>query len=130
MSLFAIIGHDVANSSAQRQTTRAEHVERLQVLDREQRLIIAGPTPIEHGKSEMSGSLIIADFDSLEAAQTWADAEPYLRDGVYSHVDIRPFIHTLPKPDDSVSDKVAQSWISAHPCQKVATINVALLLSC
>lgn len=65
MSLFAIIGHDVAGSSAQRQVTRAEHVARLQVLQSEQRLIIAGPTPIEHGKSEMSGSLIIADFDSL-----------------------------------------------------------------
>lgn len=69
MSLFAIIGHDVADSSAQRQITRAEHVERLQALGREQRLILAGPTPIEHGKSEMSGSLIIADFESLDAAK-------------------------------------------------------------
>ena len=50
----------------------------------------------------MSGSIIIANFDSLEAAQTWVNAESYLRDGVYSHVDIRPFIHTLP------SDKVAK----------------------
>ena len=103
MSLFVIIGHDVANSSAQRQATRAEHVARLQKLDSEQRLIIAGPTPIEHGLEAMSGSVIIANFDSLEAAQTWVNAEPYLRDGVYSHVDIRPFIHTLP------SDKVAKS---------------------
>ena len=109
MSLFAIIGHDVAGSSAQRQVTRAEHVARLQVLQSEQRLIIAGPTPIEHGKSEMSGSLIIADFDSAEAAQSWANDEPYLRDGVYSHVDIKPFIHTLPKADDSASVKVAKS---------------------
>ena len=109
MSLFAIIGHDVANSSAQRQITRAEHVERLQALDHDNRLIIAGPTPIEHGKDEMSGSLIIADFDSVEAAQSWANDEPYLRDGVYSHVDIKPFIHTLPKADDSASVKVAKS---------------------
>ena len=113
MSLFAIIGHDVADSSAQRQVTRAEHVERLQVLNREQRLIIAGPTPIEHGKSEMSGSLIIADFESLDAAQAWASAEPYLRDGVYSHVDIKPFVQTLPTPTDTPenkpSDKVAAS---------------------
>lgn len=100
MSLFAIIGHDVAGSSAQRQMTRAEHVERLQVLNREQRLIIAGPTPIEHGKSEMSGSLIIAEFDSLDAAQQWVSAEPYLRDGVYSHVDVKPFVQTLPAPND------------------------------
>ncbi len=113
MSLFAIIGYDVAGSSAQRQLTRAEHLERLQVLNREQRLIIAGPTPIEHGKSEMSGSLIIADFESLEAAQVWASAEPYLRDGIYSHVDIKPFIQALPVATDSSankpSDKVAAS---------------------
>lgn len=109
MSLFAIIGHDVANSAAQRQITRGEHVERLQALSREQRLIIAGPTPIEHGKNDMSGSLIIAAFDSLEAAQEWANAEPYLRDGVYSHVDIRPFIKTLPTPTDDIADKAAAS---------------------
>lgn len=109
MSLFAIIGHDVANSAAQRQITRAEHVERLQALSREQRLIIAGPTPIEHGKSDMSGSLIIADFESLEAAQAWASAEPYLRDGVYSHVDIKPFIKTLPAPTNDIADKVVPS---------------------
>ena len=105
MSLFAIIGHDVADSSAQRQTTRAEHVERLQALSREQRLIIAGPTPIEHGKNEMSGSLIIADFESLDAAQEWAGAEPYLRDGVYSHVDVKPFVQTLPTPNETSKNK-------------------------
>ena len=109
MSLFAIIGHDVAGSSAQRQLTRAEHIERLQVLNREQRLIIAGPTPIEHGKNEMSGSLIIADFYSLTAAQEWASAEPYLRDGVYSHVDIKPFVQALPVANVSSTDEVASS---------------------
>lgn len=109
MSLFAIIGHDVAGSSAQRQLTRPEHVERLQLLNHEQRLIIAGPTPIEHGKNEMSGSLIIADFDSLEAAQNWASAEPYLRDGVYSHVDIKPFIQALPAVNVSTTNEVTSS---------------------
>jgi uncharacterized protein YciI len=109
MSLFAIIGHDVAESSAQRQITRVEHLDRLKALNNEQRLIIAGPNPIEHGQSAMSGSLIIADFDSLEAAQAWANEEPYLRDGVYSHVDIKPFIQALPKPGDSTSNKVAAS---------------------
>lgn len=109
MSLFAIIGHDVAGSSAQRQLTRAEHIERLQLLNREQRLVIAGPTPIEHGKNEMSGSLIIADFDSLTAAQEWASAEPYLRDGVYSHVDIKPFVKALPVANASSTDEVASS---------------------
>ena len=109
MPSFVIIGHDVANSSEQRLITRAEHVQRLQVLEREQRLIIAGPTPIEHDKEAMSGSLIIADFDSLEAAQAWVNAEPYLRDGVYSHVDIRPFIQTLPKPLENSLNKVDMS---------------------
>ena len=109
MPSFVIIGHDVANSSDQRKITRAEHVQRLQVLEREQRLIIAGPTPIEHNKEVMSGSLIIADFDSLEAAQAWVNAEPYLRDGVYSHVDIRPFIQTLPKPLENSLNKVVKS---------------------
>ena len=109
MPSFVIIGHDVANSRDQRKITRAEHVQRLQALDREQRLIIAGPTPIEHNKEVMSGSLIIADFDSLEAAQAWVNAEPYLRDGVYSHVDIRPFIQTLPKPLENSLNKVVKS---------------------
>ena len=103
MPLFAIIGHDVANSSAQRKITRGEHLARLQALDTEQRLVIAGPTPIEHGQSAMSGSIVIADFESLTAAQTWAGAEPYLRDGVYSHVDIKPFIHVLPKATDNTA---------------------------
>ena len=102
MPLFAIIGHDVANSAEQRKLTRDEHLARLQILDSEQRLLVAGPTPIAHYQSgdtiQMSGSIVIADFVSLEAAQAWASAEPYLRDGVYSHVDIKPFIHVLPKP--------------------------------
>ena len=104
MPLFAIIGYDVANSSAQRKLTRAEHVARLQALDNEQRLSIAGPTPIAHpdpdknATVEMSGSIVIAEFATLEAAQEWASAEPYLRDGVYSRVEIKPFIHVLPKP--------------------------------
>lgn len=100
MPSFAIIGHDVTHSSAQRKLTRAEHVARLQALDSEQRLLIAGPTPITHGEEDMSGSIVIADFDSLQAAQAWAADEPYLRDGVYSHVDIKPFIHVLPKAID------------------------------
>lgn len=105
MPLFAIIGYDVANSSAQRKLTRDEHVARLQALDNEQRLSIAGPTPIAHPDKvddnaivEMSGSIVIAEFASLEAAQAWASAEPYLRDGIYSRVEIKPFIHVLPKP--------------------------------
>ncbi|HBH33183.1 YciI family protein [Psychrobacter sanguinis] len=96
MPLFMIIGHDVANSSELRQEIRPAHVARLKQLEAEGRLVIAGPNPIEHGKEAMSGSLIVAAFDSLEAVQEWASEEPYLKAGVYSHVDIKPFIKTLP----------------------------------
>lgn len=101
MSLFVILGHDVARTLESRKATREEHLARLKQLDHDGRLVIAGPTPIEHGASEMSGSLIIADFESLNDAQDWASAEPYLREGVYSHVDIKPFIQTLPAPSDA-----------------------------
>ena len=99
MSLFVFIGHDVADSADNRKAHRTEHVARLDALDEAGRLIIAGPTPITHGESAMSGSVIIAEFDSFEDAQAWADQEPYLRGGVYSHVDIKPFIHVRPKQD-------------------------------
>ena len=91
-----IIGHDVANSTQLRQETRPAHIARLKQLESEGRLIIAGPNPIEHGKESMSGSLVVAAFDSLEAVQQWASEEPYLKAGVYSHVDIKPFIQALP----------------------------------
>lgn len=96
MPLFMIIGHDVANSTQLRQVTRPAHIARLKQLESEGRLIIAGPNPIEHGKEGMSGSLVVAAFDSLEAVQQWASEEPYLKAGVYSHVDIKPFIQALP----------------------------------
>lgn len=96
MPLFVIIGHDVADSHVQRQLTRPAHLARLHTLMESQRLVIAGPMPIEHGQPNMSGSIIIAEFDNLAAAQAWADDEPYLRDGVYSHVQVRPFVRALP----------------------------------
>lgn len=96
MPLFAIIGHDVADSTAQRKLSRPEHVARLKELESQGRLVIAGPTPITHGQEAMSGSVVIAEFADLQAVQAWADDEPYLRDGVYSHVDIKPFIQALP----------------------------------
>ena len=96
MPLFMIMGHDVANSSELRQQTREAHLARLHELETQGRLVIAGPTPLEVGQTAMSGSLIIAAFESLEAAQDWASQEPYLTAGVYSHVDIKPFIKVLP----------------------------------
>ena len=96
MPLYVLLGHDAANSTEQRAATRPEHVERLKKLDAQGRLKIAGPCPVVHGEPAMSGSVIIAEFASLEEAQTWAQADPYLRDGVYTHTDVKPFIQALP----------------------------------
>lgn len=100
MPLFAIIGHDVADSSAKRTEIRPAHLARIQALHAQNRLVVAGPTPIAHGEPAMSGSLIVAHFDNLEQAHAWVNDEPYLHGGVYSHVDIKPFIQALPKADD------------------------------
>lgn len=97
MPLFAIIGHDVANSSAKRAETRPAHIERLQALHAQNRLVIAGPTPAEHEKPEMTGSLIVAHFNDIEQARAWVADEPYLHAGVYSHVDVKPFVQALPQ---------------------------------
>ncbi|WP_019673279.1 YciI family protein [Psychrobacter lutiphocae] len=96
MPAFMIVGHEVANPTELRQQTRPEHVARLKQLAAEGRIIVAGPTPIEHGADAMSGSLIVAEFDNLQAAQDWANEEPFLKAGIYSHVDIRPFVQVLP----------------------------------
>lgn len=97
MPLFAIIGHDVPNSTENRKIHRPAHVARLQDLHAQNRLIIGGPTPTAHGEDTMTGSLLILDFDDLEQAQAWANDEPYLTGGVYSHVDVKPFVQVLPK---------------------------------
>ena len=97
MSLFAIIGHDVPDSTENRKIHRPAHFARLQALQDQNRLVIAGPNPTAHGEDSMTGSLLILDFDDLAQAQAWADAEPFLTGGVYSHVDIKPFVQTLPK---------------------------------
>lgn len=96
MPLFVIIGSDVANSTAQRQIHRPAHLARLTALQEQNRLILAGPTPIHHSDTAMSGSIIIAEFDDIDSAKAWADADPYFIHGIYSHVEIRPFIKALP----------------------------------
>lgn len=96
MPLFVIIGFDVANSADARAAARPTHVARLEALSSEGRLVLAGPTPIAHGESTMSGSIIVADFADEKDCQAWVDAEPYLAHGVYSHVQIRPFVKVLP----------------------------------
>lgn len=96
MPLFVIIGYDTANSQTARQNARPSHLARLTALQQAGKIVIAGPTPICHGSTQMSGSVIIADFDTVEAAQLWANDDPYLIDGVYSHIELRPFIQVLP----------------------------------
>ena len=99
--LYAIIGKDVANSLDQRLAARPAHLARLDALQGEGRLILAGPFPAidspAPGPAGFSGSLIVAEFDSLTAAQTWADADPYLAAGVYAEVSVKPFLKALPR---------------------------------
>jgi len=98
--LYAIISQDVENSLDKRLSVRPEHIERLQSLKEAGRLILAGPHPaidnIEPGPAGFTGSLIVAEFDTLEAAQTWADNDPYIKAGVYENVIVKPFKKVLP----------------------------------
>ncbi|MGL6046334.1 MAG: YciI family protein [Vogesella sp.] len=98
--LYAITGQDVADSLAQRLAARPAHLERLQALQAEGRLILAGPFPAidsnDPGSAGFSGSLIVAEFSSLQAAQSWAEADPYVAAGVYASVSVKPFRKVLP----------------------------------
>jgi len=98
--LYAFISQDKENSLQQRLDARPAHVKRLQDLRHEGRLILAGPHPaidnIDPGPAGFSGSLIVAEFDNLEQAQTWADNDPYVAAGVYQSVTVKPFNKVLP----------------------------------
>ncbi len=98
--LYMIIGEDVANSLEKRMAVRPAHVERLKALQAAGRLILAGPNPAidaaDPGPAGFSGSLIVAEFDSLSDAQDWANADPYIEAGVYARVTIKPFKKVLP----------------------------------
>ena len=98
--LYAVISQDVENSLAKRASVRPAHVERLNTLKDEGRLVIAGPHPAidseDPGDAGFTGSLIIAEFDSLEDAQSWADADPYIAAGVYEKVVVKPYKKVLP----------------------------------
>lgn len=97
---YAIIGTDVEHSLQARIAARPAHLERLQALRDAGRLRLAGPFPAidaeDPGPAGFTGSLIVAEFASLEDARAWADADPYLAAGVYARVDVRPFRHVLP----------------------------------
>ncbi len=98
--LYSIVGIDRENSLDARMSVRANHVDRLNQLKQQGRLIIAGPNPAidsdDPGEAGFSGSIIIAEFDSLSAAQTWADADPYIESGAYASVSVKPFRKVLP----------------------------------
>jgi uncharacterized protein YciI len=98
--LYAFISQDVENSLAARLEARPAHVERLLTLKQQGRLILAGPHPaIDNtvpGPAGFTGSLVVAEFDNLQDAQTWADADPYLTAGVYKNITVKPFNKVLP----------------------------------
>ncbi|MFG0866213.1 YciI family protein [Pseudomonas sp. FYR_7] len=98
--LYAIIASDVANSLEKRLAARPAHIERLQQLKAQGRVVLAGPHPAidsnDPGEAGFSGSLIVAEFESLSAAQAWADADPYIAAGVYDQVVVKPFKQVLP----------------------------------
>jgi hypothetical protein len=98
---YAIVGQDVPDSLNQRLVTRSAHVDRLQALQQAGRLLLAGPFPDidgnDHGSAGFSGSLIVAEFDSLTDAQAWADADPYVAAGVYASVSVKPFKKVFPQ---------------------------------
>ena len=99
--LYAILGHDAPDSLAARRANRPAHLERLQALQMQGRLVLAGPRPrvdaADPGEAGFSGSLVIADFASLREARAWADADPYVAAGVYVSIDVYPFVQALPK---------------------------------
>lgn len=98
--LYAIISDDISNSLEKRKLTRPAHLARLQQLNDEGRLFVAGPHPAidnnDPGEAGFTGSLVIAEFASLEQAQTWADADPYVTAGIYAKVVVKPFKKVLP----------------------------------
>ena len=99
--LYAIISEDVEDSLGKRMSARPAHIKRLQALQDEGRLVLAGPHPAvdsdNPGDAGFTGSLVVAEFDSLLAAQQWADSDPYNDAGVYAKVTVKPFKKVFPQ---------------------------------
>ena len=97
---YAIIGTDKPAALDLRKSARPAHLQRLEALKEQGRLLLAGPFPAidaeDPGPAGFSGSLIVAEFDSLADAQAWADADPYRAAGVYASVDVKPFKQVFP----------------------------------
>ncbi len=98
--LYAIIARDVPNSLALRRNVRPRHLEYLQPLVDQGRVVFAGPHPAidspDPGPAGFNGSLIIAEFDSLERARAWSAADPYVVEGVFGEVEIKPVVQVAP----------------------------------
>ncbi len=98
--LYAIISEDIANSLPLRLEARPAHLERLNELKNQGRLILAGPHPAidsdDPGEAGFTGSLVVAEFADLQSAQAWADADPYVAAGVYARITVKPFKKVLP----------------------------------
>ena len=98
--LYAIISNDTEDSLEKRMSVRPKHIERLNQLKSEGRLVIAGPHPAidnnDPGEAGFTGSLVIAEFDSLEEAESWANDDPYMESGAYERVIVKPFKKVLP----------------------------------
>jgi uncharacterized protein YciI len=98
--LFSIVSNDIENSLPLRKQARPAHLARLQALAEQGRLVLAGPNPAidaeDPGEAGFTGSVVIAEFESLADAQAWADADPYIEAGVYADVSVKPFKKVLP----------------------------------
>ena len=98
--LYAIVAEDVTNSADKRKAARPEHLKRIEQLVADGRVIVAGPFPAidspDPGPSGVTGSLIVAEFESLEDARAWIDADPYVTQGVFAKVSVKPFLKTVP----------------------------------
>lgn len=99
--LYVIFGEDVPDSLEQRMATRPAHLARLAAMQDAGRIVLGGPLPAidspDPGPAGFSGSLIVAEFDSLDDARAWADADPYVAAGVYAKVTVKPFKQVFPK---------------------------------
>lgn len=97
---YSVSSQDVENSLEKRLSARPAHLARLEALKQQGRLLLAGPHPAidseTPGEAGFTGSLVIAEFDSLDIAQQWADEDPYIDAGVYAHVTVKPFKKVLP----------------------------------
>lgn len=98
--LYAIISEDVKDSLEKRKAARPAHMQRMQQLIADGRVVLAGPMPAidspDPGPSGFSGSLIVAEFESLEAARDWIEADPYVTQGIFARVSVKPFLQVLP----------------------------------